>query len=160
MLPPAHRPNPSDEIQHIYPPMEPGRELLLSDMLQVLRRRRFIIAGCTLLGLLLAVFYILLRDPRYEAQAQIEVTPANTNQLGLDEIRANASNPNESTLQLQAAVKILQSNILALSVMDELALSQNKAFAGRWQQSRGTNRRSGQARCATICCAGSRRVSA
>ena len=81
---------------------------------------------------------MLLRDPRYEAQAQIEVTHAGTNQFRLDDTGANPPNPNESTLRLQAAVKILQSNSLALDVMDELALSQNKAFAGHWQQPRST----------------------
>jgi polysaccharide biosynthesis transport protein len=138
MLPPFERTHPDDEVRQTGLAMEPVRELLLPEILLVLRRRRFVIAGCTLLGLLLAVFYVLLRDPRYEAQAQIEVTPAGTNQLGLDEIGANALSPNESTLRLQAAVKILQSNSLALDVMDQLALSQNKTFAGRWHQSRAS----------------------
>ena len=139
MLPPV------DQITAAHGPLRQGypggpqRELLLPEMLQLLRRRRWIIASCTLAGLLMAMVYVTLRDPRYEALSQIEVTPANTNGLGLDELAAKALNPNDSTLRLQAAVKVLQSNSLAIDVMDQLALAQNKTFAGRWQQPQGGN---------------------
>ncbi len=134
MLPPVeHISTANGQLRHVYL-AEPPRELLLPEILQVLRRRRLAIAGCTLAGLLLAIFYVLLRDPRYEALSQIEVTPANTNGLGLDELAAKALNPNDSTLRLQAAVKVLQSNSLALDVIDRLGLAQDKAFAGRWVQ--------------------------
>ena len=119
-----------------YPVAEPPREILLLEIVQVLRRRGVVIAGCTLLGLLLATGYVLLRDRRYEATSQIEVSPANTNGLGLDELAAKALTANDSTMRLQAAVKVLQSNSLALDVMDQLALARNKTFAESWQQSR------------------------
>ncbi len=94
---------------------------------------------CPLLGLVLAVLYIAAREPRFEAVAQVEVTPANTNRLGLDELAAKALNPSDSTLRLQAAVKILQSNSMALEVMNYLGLAQNAGFAGHWRQSSGTD---------------------
>ena len=137
MLPPAERSHTIEPIKHAYWPAEPARELLLPEIFQVLRRRAWVIAGCSLSGLLLAVFYLALRAPCYEAAAQIEVTPANTNRFGLDELAATALNPNDSTLRLQAAVKILQSTSLALEVMDYLGLAQDAAFAGRWRQPGG-----------------------
>lgn len=136
MLPAAERDR-TTEILQTYPAAQPPGELLLPEIFQVLRRRLWVIAGCALSGLLLAVLYVVLHAPRYEAVAQVEVTPASTNRLGLDELEATALNPNESTLRLQAAVKILQSNTLALEVMDHLALAQNTAFAGHWQQRTG-----------------------
>jgi capsular exopolysaccharide synthesis family protein len=118
--------------------MEPVREILLLEVIEVLRRRRLAIVSCTLLGLILAIGYISLRDRRYEAMSQIEVSPANTNSLGLDELAAKALTANDSTMRLQAAVKVLQSNSLALDVMDQLGLARNKTFAGSWQQTQNT----------------------
>ncbi len=135
MLPPVEQITTTDgQLRRGYPAMEPPRELLVLEILQVVRRRCWVIAGCTLAGLLLAIFYVLLVSPRYEALSQIEVTPANTNGLGLDEAGSKALNTNDSALRLQSAVKVLQSNSLALDVMERLGLGQDKAFAGRWAQ--------------------------
>jgi len=121
-----------------YPAPEPLREILLLEVIQVLRRRRLVIVGGALLGLLLAMGYVLLRDRRYEAMSQVEVTPANANGLAFDELAAKALTSNDSSIRLQAAVKVLQSNSLALDVMDQLSLAQNRTFAGSWQQASGT----------------------
>ncbi len=136
MILPAER-GATEQIVPAYPAAQPPNELLLPEIFLVLRRRAWVIAGCSLAGLLLALSYVGLRAPRYDAAAQIEVTPASTNRLGLDELEATALNPNESTLRLQAAVKILQSNTLALDVMDHVGLAQNATFAGHWQQPPG-----------------------
>lgn len=114
--------------------MPEQRELLLYEVLHVLRRRRLVIVGCTFLGVLLAIGYIVVCDRRYEAMAQIEVGPANTHGLGLDELPAKALSANDSTMRLQAAVRILQSNSLAMDVMDQLSLARSHAFAGRLAQ--------------------------
>ncbi len=139
MIPPAERDRSLEQILPAYPATQPPSELLLPEIFQVLRRRAWVIGGCSVLGLLLALAYVLLRSPRYEAVAQIEVTPASTNRLGLDELQATALSPNESTLRLQAALKVLQSNTLALEVMDYLGLAQDAAFAGHWRQLSGSD---------------------
>ncbi|MFZ0705933.1 MAG: polysaccharide biosynthesis tyrosine autokinase [Candidatus Korobacteraceae bacterium] len=138
MILPAEHPQ-TTEILQVYPATQPPGELLLPEIFQVLRRRAWVIGGCSLLGLALALLYVVLRAPRYEAEAQIEVTPANTNRLGLDELSASTLSSNESNLRLQAAVKVLQSNSLALEVLDYLGLAQNAGFAGRWRQPSGTD---------------------
>jgi capsular exopolysaccharide synthesis family protein len=109
-------------------------ELLIPQVMYVLRRRRRVIAGSALIGLLLAISYALLRDARYDALAQIEVRPANTNSLTIEEPGSPALTQNDSAMRLQAAVKVLQSNSVAFEVIDQLALAQDKGFAGRWQQ--------------------------
>lgn len=138
MLQPAEPPH-STEVLQAYPAPQPPGEPLLPEIFQVLRRRVWVIAACAFMGLLLALSYVLLRAPRYEAAAQIEVIPANTNRLGLAELEATALNQNESTMRLQAAVKVLQSNSLALEVMDYLGLAQNAGFAGHWRQPSGND---------------------
>ncbi len=134
MIQSAERDNTTEQIVPSYRGRQSPHELLLPEVFQVLRRRAWVILGGSLLGLLLAFGYVLLRAPRYEAGAQIEVSRANANRLGLDNLEATVLNPNDSNLRLQAAVKVLQSNSLALEVMDYLGLAQNSGFAGRWRQ--------------------------
>lgn len=138
MLPPAE-PGLSAQLAHSYGTGHHPPESLLLETLRVLHRRAWVIAGSAAAGLVLALLYLLLRTPGYEATAQIEITPANTSRLALEEPEATTLSRNDSTMRLQAAVKVLQSNSLALEVMDYLGLAQNGAFAGHWRQPSGTD---------------------
>ncbi len=104
----------------------------------MLRRRKLLIAGCTLACTLLAGLYIVVKSPRYEATAQIEVSPAGTNSLGLDELASRVLSPSDPTIQLQSAVTVLQSTTIALGVMKQLRMAERKDFAGPWVQRPGT----------------------
>src|SRR5271167_2483730 len=84
-------------------------ELVLPEIWRMLRKNRLLIVGCTLAGLLLAGLYILLRSPRYEACARIEVSPAGTNSMGLDQLASKVLTPSDELMQLQSAVTVLQS---------------------------------------------------
>ncbi len=129
----------STQLRYSYPPAQP-RELLVPEILYVLRRRRAVIAGSALLGLLLAIAYVLLRAPRYEAQSQIEISASNPDDIGLEDPAAKALNANDSTVRLQSAVEVLQSNSLALEVIDQLGLAHNRTFAGSWRQPENASR--------------------
>ena len=109
-------------------------------MLCVLRRRRVAIAACAGIGVLAAVLYLLIHDARYEARAEIEVSAANSNGLSADDLAAKVPSPSDSNLRLQAAVQVLQSNSLALAVIDQVGLARDRVFAGRWQQAPGVSR--------------------
>ncbi len=113
-------------------------ELLLPEVGRMLRTRRSLIVGCMLAGLLLAGFYIVVRSSRYESTARIEVSPVGTNALGLDELSSRMLSTNDTTLQLQSAVTVLQSNTIALAVMQQVKMAERKDFAGRWVQPPGT----------------------
>ena len=104
----------------------------------MLRRRRLLIAACTLACTLLAGLYIVVKSPRYEATAQIEVSPAGTNSLGLDELASRVLGPSDPTVQLQSAVTVLRSTTIALGVMKQLRMAERKDFAGPWVQRPGT----------------------
>ena len=116
----------------------PPDGLLLPELWLMLRTRRSLIVGCVLACLLLSGSYILVRSSRYEATAQIEVSPAGTNEMGLDELTSRMLSPPDATLQLQSAVTVLESNTIALAVMQQVELAERKDFAGRWVQPRGT----------------------
>lgn len=105
----------------------------------MLRKRKFLIAGCAMACTLLAGLYILVKSPRYEATARIEVSPAGTNSMGLDELASRVLGPSDPTIQLQSAVTVLQSKTIALGVMKQLRMAERKDFAGEWAQPPRTN---------------------
>ncbi len=105
----------------------------------MLRRRKVLILGCCAGCLLMAGLYVLLKSPQYEATARIEVSPAGTNSLGLDQMASRMLSPSDPTIQLQSAVTVLQSNTIALAVMKQLKMAERKDFAGRWMQPPNTS---------------------
>jgi len=109
----------------------PLDETLVAEVRRMFRRHLRLIATCTAACVLLAGFYLLLKAPQFEAVAQIEVRPAGSNSLGLDEMAAKLFSPAEANTELQSAVQVLQSNTIALDVMQQLRMAERSDFAGR-----------------------------
>jgi capsular exopolysaccharide synthesis family protein len=109
-------------------------EALVAELRRMFRQHRRLIAGSTVMCLLLAVGYLLVKAPKFEAVARIEVRPAGSNSLGLDEMAAKLFTPAEANSQLLSVVQVLQSNTIALEVMQQLHMAQRGDFAGRWRQ--------------------------
>ena len=65
------------------------------------------------------------------------MSPTGTNSLGLNELASKVINPSDPTIQLQSAVQILQSNTIAIEVMEQLRMAARKDFAGPWAQPPG-----------------------
>ncbi len=116
----------------------PLDESLVAEVRRMFRRHLRLIAICTLTCLLLAGAYLLVKAPQFEAVAQIEVRPAGSNSLGLDEMAAKLFSPAEANTELQSAVQVLQSNTIALEVMQQLHLAQRNDFAGSWRRAADT----------------------
>src|SRR5271165_4050987 len=106
-------------------------EALVAEVRRMFRRHMRLIAACTMACLLLAGCYLLVKAPQFEAVAQIEVRPAGSNSLGLDETAAKLFSPAEANTELQSAVQVLQSNTIALEVMQQLRMAERSDFAGR-----------------------------
>ncbi len=141
-------PQPTTDPQQLALPDKPGyaalryappEEQVLAEMWNMLRRRKFLILGCCGACLLLSCLYILLKSPQYEATARIEVSPAGTNSLGLDQMASRVLGPSDPTIQLQSAVTVLQSNTIATAVMKQLKMAERKDFAGAWVQPADTS---------------------
>ncbi len=109
-------------------------EVLVAEVRRMFRQYRWLIAGSTVVCLLLAGGYLLVKAPQFEAGAQIEVRPAGSNSLGLDEMAAKVFSPADANTQLQSAVQVLESNSIALEVMRQLRMARRSDFAGRWTQ--------------------------
>jgi succinoglycan biosynthesis transport protein ExoP len=114
-------------------------ELLLPELWRMLRTHWRIVVWCAVACLGLSILYVLIRSSRYEASAQIEVSPAGTNSMGLDELTTRMLNPSDPTIQLQSAVTVLQSKTVALAVMQQTRLAERPDFAGRWLQPADTD---------------------
>lgn len=140
LLPSPHATGKALCRQDRYPAIEPSRAMLLSQVLGLVQRRAKVVVLCVAVGCLAGLLYFGIRSPRYEATALLEVRPATSNTLGLDELEAKALNASDSTTRLQAALQVLRSKTLALDVIEELGLAQNAAFAGKWRQPEGTAR--------------------
>ena len=109
-------------------------EALVAEVRRMFRQRRRLIAACTVACLLLAGVYLFIKAPQFEAGAQIEVRPAGSNSLGLDEMAAKLFSPAEANTQLQTAAQVLQSKAIALDVMRQLRMAERSDFAGRWRR--------------------------
>ncbi len=121
------------------PPYGPPEEQVLAELWTMLRRRKLLILGCCVGCLLLASCYLLLKSPHYEATARIEVSPAGTNSLGLDQMASRVLSPSDPTIQLQSAVTVLQSSTIAFAVMQQLKMAERRDFAGSRVQPAGTS---------------------
>lgn len=103
----------------------------------MLQKRGYLILGSTFACLLLSFFYVVLKTSYYQATARIEVSPAGTNSLGLDDRSSRPSNT-DPAIQLHSAVAVLQSDVIALQVMQQMGMAERQDFAGRWKQPEGT----------------------
>ena len=105
----------------------------------MLHLRWRVIAACVASCLLLSAAYVFVKASRYEATASIEVSPAGTNAMGLDEAASRILSPSDPTVQLQSAVTVLESGTVALAVIQQTKLAERKDFAGRWIQPQGAD---------------------
>lgn len=139
---------PTTDSRQIALPENPGyamqpcglpEEQLLAEVWTMLRRRKRLILGSCAACVLLASLYVLVKRPQYQATARIELSPAGTNSLGLDQMASRVLSPSDPTIQLQSAVTVLQSSTIALAVMKQLKMAERKDFAGPWVQPTGAS---------------------
>src|SRR5579884_1977822 len=106
----------------------PGQQqqLSLMDYWRTLVKRRWIIISCVVLAVTLAAIYSFHLRPVYEAVARISIDAANSNNLEFkDDVMRPGADDAQTSLQTQA--KILESDTLALEVINSLQL-QSRLF--------------------------------
>ncbi len=117
-------------------PSQPSSDLTVGAILAIFRQRRAVIITTTVALFLLVAVYCLVATPRYKSTAVIEVQASSADLLGLESLMA--SQPSEmgdalnASLDLQTEVEILQSDTLALKVINDLNLESNKDFKHHW----------------------------
>jgi polysaccharide biosynthesis transport protein len=109
-------------------------ELTFRTIWMMLRRRRRIIYGTVAIFILLAILAITISTPRYNSTGEIEVQKDSTSSLGLQTTGGvdSPSDALEENMVLQTQAKILQSDSLALRVINELHLEQTEDYREKW----------------------------
>jgi len=129
---PAGREDPRFVSKTIPPLDEP---FSIAEITSIVRRRKWIILGCVAAGLMLALAASLMMTPKYESVSVIEINKENSDALGLDSTTAlsDASDTLEHTITMETHARALQSDTLALQVIDQLHLDARPEF--KWAPS-------------------------
>ena len=107
-----------------------SQELTISGMLLVLKRRRKFVIWSTVFCVSAAILLCLFMTPKYKATGEIQVAKQSSDELGLDGMKGDGgvADALEGNIELQTQANILQSDTLALKVIENLDLEHTKDF--------------------------------
>jgi capsular exopolysaccharide synthesis family protein len=111
------------------------QELTISDLVGVLKRRHSFIILTTLFCVLIAVLLCIFMTRKYKATGEIQVAKQSADDLGLDGMKGDGesvSDALEDNVALQTQANILQSDTLALKVIQNLGLENTWDFQPRF----------------------------
>jgi polysaccharide biosynthesis transport protein len=115
---------------------EPAIEYSIRDLLRILDRRRHIALTVMISVLLLSVVACLIMTRRYEAKGVFELQKSSSDGLDLESMIGGAAGGASDSLtvntELQTEASILQSDTLALKVIKDLNLRENRDFQPRF----------------------------
>jgi polysaccharide biosynthesis transport protein len=120
-----------------YRPVEVAAErpLTILDLWSILRRRKAMIAATLAFAMLATGVYCALSTRLYQAKARVEVQKESADALGLESIISSpepGTDALEASITLQTQAELLQSDSLALQVIQELHLEQTKDYRPRF----------------------------
>ncbi|HXM13172.1 MAG TPA: polysaccharide biosynthesis tyrosine autokinase [Terriglobales bacterium] len=119
-------------LRHLPIDSAPHSELTIRDLLLILRRRRKLVAIATAICFSLGIMACLLSTPKFEGKGVLEIQKTSADMLGLQSMMVGASDgPGDAlnaNLDLQTESEILQSDALALKVIQELDLDKTRDF--------------------------------
>ena len=111
-------------------------ELTIQALLAILRRRRALIIKTTAVCFVLAALFCVFTSRRYSATAEIQVQKSSADGLGLESMMSSAggdaTDALDANITLQTQANILQSDTLALKVIEDLDLEHTRDFKPRF----------------------------
>jgi succinoglycan biosynthesis transport protein ExoP len=111
----------------------PSSELTLREIAAMLSRRRTIIYMSLAIFFLLAILALIFSTQRYKSAGEIELQKDSTGSLGLQTDNGDTpSDALEVNMIIQTQARILQSDSLALRVIEDLHLEQTQDFRQNW----------------------------
>jgi polysaccharide biosynthesis transport protein len=108
-----------------------SQEVTLAGLFLVLKRRRSFVVWSTVFCVSAAILVCIFMTPKYKATGEIQVARQSSDELGLDGMKGDGggvSDALEDNIELQTQANILQSDTLALKVIDKLDLEHTKDF--------------------------------
>jgi succinoglycan biosynthesis transport protein ExoP len=118
----------------LLPGAKAEKELSVSELWSVLLRRKRILLACLGFIVGLGILHCATATRLYRATSQIQIQKDNTDALGLENMMGSAENESDAldaNISLQTQAQVLQSDSLALQVIDSLKLEQNQDFQSR-----------------------------
>jgi polysaccharide biosynthesis transport protein len=111
-------------------------DLTIQALLAILRRRRVLITRTIAICFTLAALFCIFTSRRYAATAEIQVQKSSADGLGLESMMSSAggdaTDALDANITLQTQANILQSDTLALKVIEDLDLEHTKDFKTRF----------------------------
>jgi succinoglycan biosynthesis transport protein ExoP len=107
------------------------RPLTLGDLRHIFRRRRRVVVSCLAICVSAAVLICIVSTRRYQATGEIQVQKESADALGLGNMMGGAeaaSDALDASITLQTQADLLQSDTLALKVIDDLGLEHAEDF--------------------------------
>jgi len=101
-------PSPQTIDSIFLPPAADGEEISLLSIYRAVRRHLLLLVSCVVLGIVIAVLYILMRDPLYGATSLVAVGVADADSLSRDSIMETELDYLRSPYFLQNAISALK----------------------------------------------------
>ena len=96
-----------------------NEDINVRDILLILRRRKGLIIGITILSVLLAVLFVFSTTPRYTAEAVMQINTRGVKVLDIESVVSGLSNEEAA---LTSELDIIRSRYLIGRVVDKLDL--------------------------------------
>ncbi len=106
-------------------------QLTLQSLWVVLRRRRRVVYWSLAVWVVAGALVCIIMTPRYRAIGEIEVAKQSSDGLGLQSMMPTTDTPSDAmdaNITLETQANILQSDSLALGVIEKLNLEQTRDF--------------------------------
>jgi len=109
----------------------PDEELSLSGIWRTIFKHKILFLFSTAAIFITVALYTLTKTPVYESVARIQIDPSRSSNLGLDEMINEKLGSSDGSSRIQTEVKVIESDTVAMRVIEALALAKQSAFAGK-----------------------------
>jgi polysaccharide biosynthesis transport protein len=108
-----------------------GEEQSFSSMWQTIVKRKLIILASTALIFSAVAVQTLRTKPVYESVVRLQIDPSRMSSLGLEDVVNEKLGNEDPDSRLQTEVKLIQSETVAMRVIDAMGLAKRPDFAGK-----------------------------
>ena len=106
-----------------------SEELSLSEIWRTLLKRKFAVLGFFAAIMVLVTAYIVVKTPKYEGVARIDIDPNRSPNLGLEDLIQEKLSSGDASSALQTEVRILESDTVDTQVMNQMDWATRKKYS-------------------------------
>jgi polysaccharide biosynthesis transport protein len=109
----------------------PDEELSLNSIGRTIFKRKLIILCATAVVFCAVAVHTFSMTPVFESVVRLQIDPSRSASLGLDDLISEKLGSGDSGSRLQTEVKLIQSDTVAMRVINSLGLAKHPAFVGK-----------------------------